>query len=139
MKTMKKLVLVGLLFIFGCTPHSEVDAKSKIQGGKLLGGYWWAYYKEYKSTVIYQFTKKDGKLKAYSVEVREDSGKKHEDYTLAMEVTSLQNNRGKAKYHYNYKGKKYKINSKLKLNGNKLEVSYSYYGSKYTEIWNKAK
>ena len=136
---MKKLILVGLLLIFGCTPPSEVDAKPKIQGSKLLGGYWWAYYKEYKSTVIYQFTKKNGKLRAYSVEVREDNGKKHQDYSLALEVTSFPNNRGKAKYHYNYKGKKYKINSNLKLTGKKLQVSYSYYGSQYTEIWTKAK
>ena len=102
-----------------------------------LIGYWYVTYEELEVGVTYEFREEESVINAYSIEVYDKDENKMDDNTLAMTIKSFDTDRGKADYFIEYEGEKYEVESALKLIGNKLEISYSYYGYEGKEVWEK--
>ena len=105
-----------------------------------LIGTWKASYEseEFTGEVLYQFRQEGSTIKAYSVKLTDENGDSMEDNTMAISVSSFENQNGKGTYYMEYEGEKYEIACELKLSSSgKLIISYDYYGYTDTETWQK--
>ena len=105
-----------------------------------LIGTWKASYQsdEFTGDILYQFRKEGSAVKAYSVKLTDENGDSMEDNTLAIAISSFENQKGKGTYYLEYEGEKYEIACELKLSSSgKLIISYEYYGYIDTETWQK--
>ncbi len=105
-----------------------------------LIGTWKASYEseEFTGQILYQFRQEGSAVKAYSVELTDENGDSMEDNTMAISISSFENQSGKGTYYMEYEGEKYEVACELRLQkSGKLVISYDYYGYTSTETWQK--
>lgn len=110
------------------------------QNAESLKGQWGTEYEldGEKTFVVYEFRKSDGKLKGYSILLKDGESKVVKDNTLVMHNIKMNKGKGSATYKMDYEGEKYEVKVTLTLKSKKvLNVSYSYSGYTETEVWVK--
>ena len=134
MNKLKNTVLIAMLLIM-------IITVAKAQSSQELIGKWITTYEEggEKAYVTYEFKSVKGKLKCYSIAIKDDSGEEGKYESLVMKKIRFKNGKGKATYMYTDEdGENYAFKANLLLKNEKtLTVSYSIMGYSDTEIWTR--
>lgn len=120
----------------GNIPSDTLEETLKRTGNHPLEGTWKVTWKDL-GAAIYSLKVEDGTLIGYSVQLMDTQGQSVPDNTKVFFLKSFENNNGKGIYTMEYEGETYEVLCNLELKGDKLYVSYDYYGYKDTEIWER--
>ncbi len=117
--------------------HQYSNEKIVIENDSLLLGYWEVQYQDPTVKVVYELKQEQGVIKGYSVQLEDEDGNTMRDNTLTILINSVSDKTSKAKYFMEYEGEKYEVNCELKIEANKLILTYSYFGFDEQEVWHK--
>lgn len=117
--------------------HQYTNQNVVAENDSLLLGYWEVQYEDPTVKVVYELKQEQGVIKGYSVQLEDEDGNTMRDNTLAILINSVSDKTTKARYFMEYKGEKYEVNCELKIEANKLILTYSYFGFDEQEVWHK--